>query len=246
MPIENNFKKDTRDVRDLKFHHSFNSLYTTAIDLRTLNYINVIDQSDLNACVSNACSNLLKFLLRKQSLRVYQPSRLYLYYFTRLIEDDIQEDSGCSIRDALKSIKKYGDCDELLWPYNIDNFTRKPSDFCIQNGNKHEKLKYMSVIKDLDIMKSVLAHGFPIIFGLTIYSSYKNCTGVVSMPDQNTENKLGTHAQLILGFNDNTEQFIIMNSWKDWGDNGYGYIPYEYILDPEIGVFDMWVIEYWS
>ena len=47
----------------------------------------------------------------------------------------------------------------------------------------------------------------------------------------------GGHAILAAGYDDSlkigssTGAFIIRNSWGDgWGDHGYGYLPYDYLL----------------
>lgn len=46
----------------------------------------------------------------------------YIYYFSILLEGSIDIDSGCNIRNALKSICKYGACDESSYPYKIKKF----------------------------------------------------------------------------------------------------------------------------
>lgn len=47
---------------------------------------------------------------------------------------------------------------------------------------------------------------------------------------------------MAVGFDDIEEVFIIRNSWSDkWGDNGYFYMPYEYILNRNLAS-DFWVI----
>ena len=44
---------------------------------------------------------------------------------------------------------------------------------------------------------------------------------------------IGGHAMLIVGYNDDKQWFIVRNSWGNkWADNGYCYIPYDYIIDP--------------
>ena len=54
---------------------------------------------------------------------------------------------------------------------------------------------------------------------------------------------LGGHALVLVGFNDETNVFIVRNSQgTKWGDNGYAYIPYEYILNPML-CRDFWVLE---
>ena len=51
------------------------------------------------------------------------------------------------------------------------------------------------------------------------------------MPQHNDSSQ-GGHAILIVGFDDNRQLFIVRNSWgADWGDRGYCYFPYSYVLD---------------
>jgi hypothetical protein len=59
------------------------------------------------------------------------------------------------------------------------------------------------------------------------------------LPDSQIQ---GGHAVLICGYNDNTKMFILRNSWgNSWGNEGYGYIPYKYLLDPNLAG-DFWTI----
>jgi hypothetical protein len=45
-------------------------------------------------------------------------------------------------------------------------------------------------------------------------------------------NEFGGHAICIIGYDDQAQRFKFKNSWGiDWGTNGYGTIPYDYIKD---------------
>ncbi|CAF1649392.1 unnamed protein product [Adineta ricciae] len=95
-------------------------------------------------------------------------------------------------------------------------------------------------------MKSCLAQGFPFAFGLRLYRSFDRAstTGVVPMP--NTSERIrsshGSHALLAVGYSDHSRSFIVRNSWgADWGDQGYCYIPYDYMTNPEL-CFDAWAV----
>ena len=38
--------------------------------------------------------------------------------------------------------------------------------------------------------------------------------------------------------------FIVRNSWgADWGDNGYCYMPYDYVMNPDLNLGDCWMIQ---
>jgi len=57
------------------------------------------------------------------------------------------------------------------------------------------------------------------------------------------DRSLGGHAVMCVGFNDETRTFIMRNSWgPEWGDQGYFYIPYEYLTDPGL-TSDIWALE---
>ena len=66
------------------------------------------------------------------------------------------------------------------------------------------------------------------------------------MPDLKNERVEGGHCMALVGYKDKrykTKQARFRNSYgKDWGDEGYGTIPYDYILDHDLAS-DFWVIE---
>ena len=56
-----------------------------------------------------------------------------------------------------------------------------------------------------------------------------------------------SHAVTLVGFDDNYKRngqegcLIFKNSWgSEWGDNGYGYLPYSFVLHKKC--YDMWTI----
>ena len=68
--------------------------------------------------------------------------------------------------------------------------------------------------------------------------------GVMPLPSHGelSGGRLGLHALLCVGYNDNTECFTILNSWGDnLGDWGYFYMPYRYMIDHK-ETFNLWKI----
>jgi C1A family cysteine protease len=240
-------KKQKPDDRDYKL--TLNHVILPAeIDLRKTPYITpVLDQGNIGSCAAHASAAALHMLLKKEGVKEFDPSRLFIYYMTRVNVEHEQpdSDSGCTLRDICQSIKDYHTCDETLWPYDTSKYMVSPPANAVLNANLHTKLKFCAVKQDLNSMKNCLANGFPFIIGIQIYQSFQSDetmrTGIVKLPSVNTEELLGGHALLVVGYNDSHRHFIIQNSWSSSiADKGFFYIPYDYLTNRDLGS------DYWS
>ncbi len=89
---------------------------------------------------------------------------------------------------------------------------------------------------------TILASNTPILYGFALDSSYEShCNGFVPMPNIATFSATGGHAVVIVGYGkyNRTEPskryFKFANSWGDaWGNRGYGYLPEEYVTNPNV------------
>jgi C1A family cysteine protease len=62
------------------------------------------------------------------------------------------------------------------------------------------------------------------------------------MPNPKSEQLLGGHAVICVGYNDARSVWIMQNSWgTGWGDKGYFYLPYNYLLSSTLAG-DMWQV----
>jgi len=195
----------------------------------------VYDQGDLGSCTANAAAGLSQFLMKKLGHKVWTPSRLAIYYWERVIEDTVFEDSGASLTDAMKVLTQTGSPHENLWWYNVKKFTVKPNKNIVVDANAHKIKAGISVMQDLQHLKACLAEGYPFIFGFSVYSSFESqtvaTTGIMPMPKSNEE-LLGGHAVMAVGYDDNKQMFKIRNSWgAGWGVGGYFWMPYAFITD---------------
>jgi C1A family cysteine protease len=217
----------------------------------------VYDQEYVGSCTACAIAGGIEFDMMKQGLKAFTPSRLFIYYNEREMEGSVGFDAGAYIRDGVKSVAKQGSCPESDWPYdgriaNLDGSwppghkaAVKPPLKCYQEALKHKALKYFSVDRNMADLKSCLAAGFPFIYGFTVYQSFESedvkKTGDVPMP-QSGESVVGGHAVLAVGYDDQERVFVCRNSWGEgWGDAGYFYMPYAYLLDDNLAD-DFWTI----
>jgi C1A family cysteine protease len=234
---------DLHDQRDLKFSNVRKAVsLPDSVDLRK--YCSAVeDQGDLGSCTANAGVGLLEFLDKKPDSVYTNLSRLFLYYNTRLIEGTVRYDSGCTIRGTMKSIFKYGVCAESKWPYKILKYKTKPTASSYTEGKKRTISGYYSM-RTLGDIKASIAEGMPVLFGFTVYENFESDevarTGILDMPGVN-DTVLGGHAILAVGYDDKTQRLIVRNSYGNtWGDNGYFYMPYEYVTSKIAS--DFWTI----
>lgn len=206
----------------------------------------VYDQGQLGSCTANAIGAAIQFERRKQKLKPdFAPSRLFLYYNERVMENSVNSDAGAQIRDGIKCVANQGDCPEKEWPYVIAKFADKPAAPCFKNALNYKAVQYQRVPQILNQMKGCLASGYPFVFGFSVYTEFENDTvaktGVLNMPGQK-ERLLGGHAVMAVGYDDSTQRFIVRNSWSaKWGMKGYFTIPYAYLTDSNLAD-DLWTI----
>lgn len=239
--------KDVPDDRDLKHHFNLSANHDAiqVIDLRS-KCPPVYDQGQLGSCTANAIAAAYEFdQMKEQESQIFTPSRLFIYYNERVIENTVDQDSGAQIRDGIKTINSVGICPETMWPYDTSKFADKPTDECYTDAHKHLAVEYKRVEQNLEQMKQCLIEGLPFVFGITCYESFESetvtKTGIVPMPKSN-EKVLGGHALLCINFCEKNRQFGFRNSWgTSWGDGGYGYIPYDYLLNSDLAS-DFWTV----
>ncbi len=88
-----------------------------------------------------------------------------------------------------------------------------------------------------------MAHKKPVVFGTTIYGDFLNLNSYSSTLVEPTTNdiSLGGHAMCFVAYDKPNKLFKAKNSFgKRWGDEGYCYIPFDYITNYG---YDMWVFD---
>lgn len=206
----------------------------------------VYNQGPIGSCTANALSGAFEFCRKKQKLKIFMPSRLFLYYNERVMINTVNSDSGAYIRDGIKSLNTTGICPEKNWPYMVEKFADKPPKKCYDMAIKSTIKSYQRLNNtNLPQLQSCLSEGYPFVFGFTVYESFQSQqvakTGILPMPKPK-EKVVGGHAVMAVGYDNSKNAVIVRNSWgTNWGLKGYFYMPYGYISSNNL-CDDFWTI----
>lgn len=200
------------------------------------------NQGSLGSCTAHALVGALEFNdVNDGDNKFTDLSRLFVYWNARKMEGTEQYNTGCRIRDGIKTLASLGVCKESLFQYDINAYAIRPPDACYEDAKERKIISYQRIIT-LGDMLGCLAEGFPFVGGMTVYESMESrhaaFTGEIEMPQSN-ERVVGGHAVLFVGFDRKKEVFIVRNSWgTQWGKDGYFTLPFDYFNL----LSDMWVI----
>lgn len=245
--LEHNYsfiwKADKKDNRDYKYTVTQRTS-PNVVDLRP--YCSPIEnQGSLGSCTGQAIAGAIE-LLNKRNRKPTDVSRLFIYYYERLILGTVNYDSGAYIRDGIKATNHYGASLETYWPYDISKFRQEPileakSDALNRKVTRYER------VTNFDGCIDALSNGFPVIMGFYVYESFMSMnvarTGNMPYPNTKRERLLGGHAVLLVGYNKSKKVFIARNSWgTNWGDKGYFYMPFSVVTNTSMSS-DYWIIK---
>lgn len=235
------------DAKRRKVGRSASKPLPPKVDLRP--YLTSVEAQVGNSCVANACAGAYEYLAKRHLGDAGDISRLFIYYNARLEDEDVESDEGTSMQSAIEGLKKYGACREDLWPNDENAITTEPATEAYDHGAYFKIAEAEYVDTDLDLYRHTLADGYPIAFCLNTFSSFDNATenrGRVPFPKKTEQvrEEHGWHAMLCVGYLDKDQMFIVRNSWGDaWGDKGYCYIPYKYVIHDQLNGHDTWIIK---
>eukprot|EP00277_Geminigera_cryophila_P035975 CAMPEP_0173099294 /NCGR_PEP_ID=MMETSP1102-20130122/35394_1 /TAXON_ID=49646 /ORGANISM="Geminigera sp., Strain Caron Lab Isolate" /LENGTH=462 /DNA_ID=CAMNT_0013992261 /DNA_START=16 /DNA_END=1404 /DNA_ORIENTATION=- len=223
----------------------------TQVDLRK--WMTPVEyQAATNSCCANAVAGAYEYLCTRQAEKtgdtVGDISRLFVYYVGRLVdaaewnEEHLPlQDDGMTVDGAVKALQAKGVCLEKDWDFDITKVNQKPHDDCFRAAMRYKTRDALKIKLELEAMKTCLADGFPIIFGLKLTARFMDpgTSGYVATPsaEDKESDSHGAHALLLVGYDDAQRVFIVRNSWGDWwGDKGYCYASYDYIASPDFNL----------
>lgn len=206
--------------------------------------LNMHIQGNLGACTGHAITSAMEYNLLRQGDFTPEAniplSALFVYFNERVLMGTVKKDSGSSLADGIRSICTWGACKNETWPYSDDlkKFKKRPSEQAYLEGENYKNLAsipHCRVKHDLSAMKSILAKNIPIVIGIYVYKSFESQevrkTGILPIP-KSEERKLGGHAMMLAGYDDEKGMFKALNSYgRDWGDGGFCWLSYDYVMN---------------
>ncbi|MGD9125708.1 MAG: C1 family peptidase [Desulfarculaceae bacterium] len=220
----------------------------------------VEDQKDIGSCTANAGVGLVEYFEIRAFDKYIDASRLFLYKVTRNLMH-VTGDTGAYLRSTMGAMVLFGVPPEEYWKYDTSQYDVEPSAFCYAYAQNYQAISYYRLdpagtdkSRLLKQIKTNLAAKLPSMFGFTVYNSIGQAShsGEIPFP-ADTEIAVGGHAVVAMGYDDAkkiknnipgsktyTGALLIRNSWDTtWGDGGYGWLPYEYVLTGQ-------AIDWWS
>jgi len=212
----------------------------------------VEDQGNLGSCTAHAGVGMIEYYERKAFGRHIDASRLFLYKVTRNLMK-MKGDTGAYLRTTMGAMVLFGVPPEAYWPYRDagEKFDQEPPAFCYAFAQNYQAIKYfrhdppgMKAGEIMKKLKTYLSAGHPAMFGFTVYNSIEQADGTGRIPFPSARERIeGGHAVLAIGYDDKMRiknkygksetngALLIRNSWGNgWGEKGYGWLPYEYVL----------------
>jgi C1A family cysteine protease len=254
MPDLRDYTSDHKEIKAISKKLGIGAVkqkVTSSVDLRQW-CSPVENQGNLGSCTAHAGIGVVEYYERRAFNNYLDGSRLFLYKVTRNLMQ-VTGDKGAFLRDVMAALVLCGVPAEKYWPYKVADFDKEPDAFIYSVADNYEALKYFCHDPQgakvpyptvLDSVKKYLAAGVPSMFGFWGFPSYtsSDVKGGIPYPCDGEKAEWG-HAIVAVGYDDNkkiknlkcnkvtTGALLFRNSWgAEWGDKGYGWLPYDYVL----------------
>ena len=126
----------------------------------------------------------------------------------------------------------------------------KPSNDAYTQALNYQVVTYAKILdgntraerlKSLSECKQMISDGYGLVAGFVCFDNiWSAVDGVIPLPAI-TGKIIGGHAIFLCGYDEVNQRFKFKHSWShSWGDQGYGYLPYEYLLQGYM--WDIWTV----
>jgi len=209
------------------------------VDIPTLHDISVFlpevgNQGKQGSCVGWATGYYLKSFqenyednLNGAFVNTNSMSPAYIYNQIKVSDCN----AGSVIQDALDLISSEGIVDLTVMPYNENDCDTQPNALqkSLASSNKINNYAYLDEELVFEQTKAFLLNDQPVVIAIQIDSNYFGARdengNYIYRKHKNTN---GSHAMLVVGYDDDMNAFKVVNSWgKNWGNSGFVWIDYQ-------------------
>jgi len=140
---------------------------------------------------------------------------------------------GSHLTNVFEVIKNNGDC--YYKEFNPTTCMILPDENTLQKGKDMRITNYVrlwdiidSKNKKIQSAKRSLLQKRPVVIVLHLKKTFQNISKSGVYIPKNTDQDAGYHAVCLIGYDDEKQQFEMMNSWgENWGNEGFFFMPYD-------------------
>jgi C1A family cysteine protease len=169
-------------------------------------------------------AGICEYLIKRYSGRHIDVSRLFIYYNGRRISQKTRrvQDTGVNQRNILLAVRKYGICEEKIWPYKRHLLNVEPSIEAYREASRYTVVP-LRIPFNIKAIEKCLYNQIPVIIDIKLIDqtgrSIQANHGYLTIPNLKNSliDKIDFHTVLIVGYNRNTKHFIVRNSYgRNW------------------------------
>lgn len=215
------------------------------VDLRKY-FPPVRSQLDLGSCTSFAVEGMYEAMMKINGYtgKEYM-SPGYLFYYSNILKG--RPTGGSNYHDQLEVMGTHGICYDDLYNYDSRSPEKIPTEAAEEDAKTHRVLaakqipqpyftdKLQNIKETHKYLTAALSEGYPVGISLKVFDNLgKDGAFVLHPQDASGAKEEGYHAMIITGYSEDNGFYIVRNSWGEgFGDEGYCYIPFAYIDDPD-------------
>jgi len=152
--------------------------------------------------------------------------------------------NGTNFEPAFQQMIDRGVATLATAPYNgLGNCTQAPDAAATQEATGNRLSNFRKINMDVQEIKTYLSQNRPVVFGARLSDNFMTWRSDQVITSHSTFDHVGMHAyhaMMIVGYDDSkgpNGAFRVVNSWgTNWGDTGFIWIDYRFMVNPEFGV----------
>lgn len=159
-----------------------------------------------------------------------------LFIYNQLAINKDCEYAGASFPSAFRFLKAQGTCKKTAFNVDNEDCSALPNNI-IKRSAFDNRIKdyYQLFVKDSPTKEKInktrvsLSEGFPVVVGMYLTPDFRDVSEKEPTwrPQETHDDELYPHAMVVVGYDDLTKTFEIMNSWgTDWGNKGFVNVTY--------------------